>query len=265
MKKVLVIPFLFLAFNLFSQDTTYYGSDWKETEKANAEFYRALTKVDSLWKIEDFYIDNRLQMTGFLNEPIHTARHGEFKWYNEKGNLIQTGKYTNGKKDGELVFYFDNGEVEIVENYQNGIYHGPLRSYYPNGQFASKGEFVNGVLHGVIEYWFENGQLKSHSEYDNGKKVGEWKYYDESGKVTYNFLYQPKYEIIENKLAFEVPNEEWFRNKLVDNKKFIWHSFQRNLIKNKNGTNIKELAVKFNVTASQIRHILTGRRWGWLK
>ena len=238
MKKALFIPFLFLAFNLFSQDTTFYGSDWKETEKANAKYYRVLTKVDSLWKIEDYYIDNRLQMTGFLNKPIHTARHGEFKWYNEKGNLIQTGKYTNGKKDGELVFYFDNGEVEIVENYQNGIFHGPMSSYHPNGQLASKGEYVNGQLNGIIEYWFANGQLKSHSEFDNGKRVGEWTYYDETGNITYNPLYKSQYEIIENKLIFEIPNEEWFRNKFVENSSVIWHSFQRNPIKNKNGTNI---------------------------
>ncbi len=234
----LITTLFFIATNLFSQDTTFYDSDWKETEKDSAKYYRVLTQVDTLWKIEDYYIDNRLQMTGFLNKPVHTARHGEFKWYNEKGNLVQTGIYKDGKKDGEIVFYYDNGEIEIIENYKNGIYNGPLISYHPNGQIASKGEYVNGNLDGIIEYWFPNGQLKSHSEFDNGKRVGDWKYFDETGKLTYNPVYKSQFEIIENKLVFEIPNEEWFRNKLVDNGKFIWHSFQRNPIENKNGIKI---------------------------
>lgn len=238
MKKVLVIPFLFLAFNLFSQDTTYYGSDWKETERVNAEFYRVLTKVDSLWKIEDYYIDNRLQMTGFLNKPVHTSRHGEFKWYYENGNLNQTGQYKNGKPHGKLEFFYEDGKLESFSYYKNGALDGSFSSFHTDGQITAKGEYIDGKLNGIAEFWFPNGLLKSHSEFENGKKVGKWQYYDETGNLIEELLYYQKYEIIENKLVFEIPNQEWFRNKLVDNKRFIWHSFKRNPIKNKNGTNI---------------------------
>lgn len=239
MRQAFLITTLFLiATNLFSQDTTFYDSDWRETEKEKAKYYRVLTQVDSLWKIEDYFINNRLQMTGFLNKPVHTARHGDFKWFFESGKLSQTGQYLNGKKHGELVFYFENGQIEFVENYKNDVLHGPFSAYTADGQITAKGTFKDGKSDGITEYWYPNGQLKSHHEFENGKKVGKWQYYDESGNLLDEILYFSKYEIIENKLVFEIPNDNWFRNKLVDNNKFIWHSFKRNAIKNIEGRNI---------------------------
>ncbi|RKD96874.1 toxin-antitoxin system YwqK family antitoxin [Marinifilum flexuosum] len=238
MKKALIIPLLFFTLNAFSQDTIYFASDWEETEKTSAEYYRVLTKLDSLWKIEDYYIDNRLQMTGMLNKPFKSARHGEFIWYNPKGVIVQKGKYKNGKQNGEIIFYFDDGKTKTIENYQNGIFHGLMRSYYPDGQIESNGEYVNGNLHGVLEFWFPNGQLKIHSEFDNGKKVGEWRYFDEYGNLTYNPVYKKQYEILKNKLLFDIPNNEWFRNKYIRKNNVSWHSFQRNPIKNENGVDI---------------------------
>jgi len=238
MKVIFFILFLLITQYSFSQDTTYYSSDWKESDRSGAEFYRVLTKQDSLWKIEDYYINNRLQMTGYLNEPVNTARHGDFKWFNETGNVFQTGRYVNGKKDGELVFYFDNGQIENVENYKNGIFHGPFSGYYENGQMKVEGKYVDGNLDGIIKYWYSNGQLKSYHEFDNGKRVGKRQYYDLAGNIVEEYLYENKYEIIKNRLVFEIPNEEWFRNKLAVNQRFTWHSFKRNPIRNSDGIDV---------------------------
>ena len=235
MRKFFLIALLIIGFKGVSQDTTYYDSDWEETEEEKAEYYRVINELDSLWSIKDYYMDNKLQMTGTLNKPNHLARHGDFKWYYKGGGLKQTGQYSNGEKNGKLEFYFKNGELESIENYKNGVPHGPFCSYYSNGQISSKGKYLDGKLDGVIEFWYKNGQMKSHSNYHKGKKIGKWIYYDKEGNITNEFLFQTKYEIIEDKLIFEIPNGEWMRNKLQKNKNIEWHSFKRKGIKNDDG------------------------------
>ena len=52
---------------LYAQDTVtvYYDKDWKEIqEKEHASYYRKAFVENNIWKVNDYYMSYKLQMTG---------------------------------------------------------------------------------------------------------------------------------------------------------------------------------------------------------
>jgi hypothetical protein len=112
--------------------------------------------------------------------------HGSYKKFDGKENLIEEGKYKNGKKCGkwkktvphvsETISYHSKGshfQEEKVYNLdltgprliyshrrQNGILDGPFVSFYDNGQKWEEGTWKKGILVGERKAWHRNGTLK---------------------------------------------------------------------------------------------------------
>ncbi|MFC6103820.1 toxin-antitoxin system YwqK family antitoxin [Olivibacter domesticus] len=58
---------------------------------------------------------------------------GSFTDYNNDGNVILTGNYSNGKKDGVFTAYFPNGKVNWITTFKNGSAEGVSTYNYPDG------------------------------------------------------------------------------------------------------------------------------------
>lgn len=58
---------------------------------------------------------------------------GAFTDYNNDGNVILTGNYTNGKKEGVFTAYFPNGKVNWITTFKNGSAEGVSTYNYPDG------------------------------------------------------------------------------------------------------------------------------------
>ncbi|MBL0342636.1 MAG: rhomboid family intramembrane serine protease [Bacteroidetes bacterium] len=94
--------------------TLWYDSNWKETVKEKASFYRN-GHYDELGNthgiVKDYYLSGQLQMKGTY---VKNLEDGLFFYYNSDGSYSAYGKYVYGSKAGDW-FYFDDQGNKISE------------------------------------------------------------------------------------------------------------------------------------------------------
>ncbi|MCB0700069.1 MAG: energy transducer TonB [Chitinophagales bacterium] len=95
-------------------DTLFFNKQKTLAKSQNdIAYYRFVyrTDTDSIYKVEDYYINGQLQVVGFYKTHTHILlrtitsqvyRHGEFSYYNSNGELTLKEKYENGISIGEL-------------------------------------------------------------------------------------------------------------------------------------------------------------------
>ncbi len=232
------------------QDSVY--REWNEEGLLMVEGYYRNDRQAGTWRnfylngkeksVEDF-IKNRVYLLDFwLNDSLHTQtltkgtgqmmtfhptggikmyfeykeglKHGTCYELTLSGRPLESGKYTNGKKDstwtsvyysgipqkkcsyvegvltGEYTTFYENGQVNSHGFYTNGKKSGSWEWFKPDGLPEMKGEFLADQQHGKWTYWYESGELSYTAEFDNGKKSGEWKYYYKDGKPLKTGKYQ---------------------------------------------------------------------------
>ena len=121
---------------------------------------QGLFKVyDSIGNLEhyEFYNNNQLMYKGMYDSL--NLKSGEWTYFDEKNNMINTGYYTSNKKDKTWVYY------------------------YPNGVIQQKGSYILGKPTGEWTWWYNNNQLWRKEQYDKGKINGLVIEYDSLGKV----------------------------------------------------------------------------------
>jgi len=132
--------------------------------------------------------------------------HGYYKEYDERGRLLVTLLYDNGKVTGTEI---DNSaEIDIENRYDEAgklIYSGPFKEGVPVGihrEYNSDGTVRiasiyndNGVLisEGIVDDegnrngpwkdFFADGTLIAEGAYVNSRRTGIWKFYNASGKL----------------------------------------------------------------------------------
>lgn len=123
---------------------------------------------------------------------------GEFKFYDNNGNLVSIRTYetpggkalcemynfmgflhakgdlVNRKKEGEWIFYVNRGQDTVsIEHYNNGLLQDTLITYFSNGQIASRVNYDKGVKKGSYSEFYKNGQIEQKGFYVNGELNGE--------------------------------------------------------------------------------------------
>src|SRR5690606_13345758 len=89
-------------------------------------FYRIIerSKISKLFYVQDFYPNHVRQMEGWYNSLDPETRHGDFTWWNEKGQKHRAARFVNG----QLVKIMEWDEAskitlqqELVETVRNGV------------------------------------------------------------------------------------------------------------------------------------------------
>jgi antitoxin component YwqK of YwqJK toxin-antitoxin module len=131
---------------------------------------------------------------------------GEWKFYDDTGQLLGTGEYLNGKPyNGKFMAFQQEtsaeGETIEISTYLNGKIVGvEQRWYYENGQLAVIENLAsNGLQSGESKRYYENGQLGEIGNFLDGKQIGLWKAYDRTGKLTETKNYDNNGYLIETK------------------------------------------------------------------
>lgn len=155
MKSILFIYTIVHSTNSLAQeklDTIFYNDEWNVTTNIDSvTFYRIVTKLKSNYKVDDYYKNNILQMTGFYSSIDKEVKDGNFKFFYSSGKLESEGLYVNNLKEGEWKTYKDD-KLWILANYMNDSLHGSFTSYYKNGEVKrfdiySHGKLKNGVCY----------------------------------------------------------------------------------------------------------------------
>ncbi|SIS73418.1 Antitoxin component YwqK of the YwqJK toxin-antitoxin module [Zobellia uliginosa] len=92
---------------LAQQDTLWFDHNWNKTTKDNAHYYRPPVKKEtsSLYRINDYYLNGTLQMTGLSKFKDSVILEGKATWYRRDGKAMQTETYTNNKLNGLCTYY----------------------------------------------------------------------------------------------------------------------------------------------------------------
>jgi antitoxin component YwqK of YwqJK toxin-antitoxin module len=218
MKAFLFLLLCCISGSLFSQDTLiiYYDKDWKEIpNKEDAVFYRkAFPGINKSWSVRDYYISNKLQMTGTYSSKKMEKKHGSFINYHENGQVSSEGQYVKDKLEGKWTNYFENGQLQSMGMFTKNFLNGISVTWYENGQKKSEGNSVNGLKEGKWIYYYPDGVVQSEEEYENeptrickcvgyhengvvnykgdmlnGLTQGEWAYYNADGRLFFKGIF----------------------------------------------------------------------------
>ncbi|MBJ2175222.1 hypothetical protein JBL43_13295 [Aureibaculum sp. A20] len=98
-------------------------------------------------------------------------RNGEWKFYNESGNVIEIGNYLNDRKYGKWTSYYDNGQIKRVQLWKAGKIVEVISYFDENGKTLDKGTLKAGK--GTIKEYDANNKLVSTIEFVNGEEI-DW-------------------------------------------------------------------------------------------
>ena len=168
------------------------------------KFNRKQGKWISFWDNGKYHLEGT-----FRNDK----KHGYFKEYSEKGDLVGIEKYVDGILQLEAAEiqklevakeYYPDGKIKSTTLLRNGVREGISMEFSPEGEITQAIEYRNGIKAGeglVLEdgsrigHWKEyypEGSLKAEGDYDNGIKTGKWNYYHANGKLEQTGRYNNK-------------------------------------------------------------------------
>lgn len=130
MNKLFFSFFLFYCSGSFAQavsslvpvtDTIYYSKDWKKTTKAEAVYYRIISKQEDHYLLVNRYVSNNNPQLIAVSTSIEPPnKNGKAIFFTESGELQSQGSFVNDKESGPWKFYFENGGISSKGNYVNG-------------------------------------------------------------------------------------------------------------------------------------------------
>ena len=167
-------------------------------------------KPDQITESATYHENGRVKEQGLTRNG---KRHGEWKKYDQKGDLLLVAVYELGKVIGkrkpdkveELIEYHSNGRVKSKGLVKNKKRDGTWNVFDNRGKLIktivyADGKMINSTIHndekpklrdGSAVTYHKNGRIKETGKYSKGKKNGTWKEFDTRGKLLkvkiYNF------------------------------------------------------------------------------
>lgn len=202
------------------------------------------------WK--EFYPSEQIKNEG---DYFNNQKDGYWKSYDDKGLLISTVKYNEGKliENAEEVDFLDirktfhpNGQVATICNYNGqGNREGICREYdttgavtgatvYRNGKLLGKGMAdKDGIKTGHWIEYYDDGVLRAEGDYKKGEKFGEWIFYYREGNVEQKGSFT-KDELYDGKWSWYHKNGNLWREEVyyygLENGPFVEYSDSNTVI-----------------------------------
>ncbi|MCC5918684.1 MAG: hypothetical protein JJU02_15285 [Cryomorphaceae bacterium] len=170
------------------------------TKKRQINRYDQSGKKISTWM--EFHPNMRIKWEGSYTDDL---KHGYFKYYTSKGDLIKTERWIMGvlqepdsdteKLEIRKQINPETGKISHVGSYLQGKKEGVHRAYDDDGNVIGGGIYSAGFLlaEGITDdqgrrqkhwkFYYQTGELKEEGGYRDGKKHGKWTYYFMNGKV----------------------------------------------------------------------------------
>ena len=168
----------------------YKTPDGKVINGTYTTFYKngqVMEKVDykdGVFKKKDRYYWPSKYLTSLTFKD--GLMHGEYKRWNDNGDLMVSGTYTDGHMHGEWKSWY-NDRLSTLSNYKDGELNGQQKVWHTHtdGRLRNLEHYKNGKWHGEVKEWCDNGQISIHSNYKDGKEHGERKEWHKNGRLSY--------------------------------------------------------------------------------
>ncbi|MDE1207661.1 toxin-antitoxin system YwqK family antitoxin [Tenacibaculum larymnensis] len=176
---------LFTATSFAQQDTLWFDGGWNKTTKDKAHFYRPPAKKEkrNLYRINDYYINGNLQMTGLSKFKDSVHLEGTATWYQPDGKVMQTETYKNNKLNGVSTYYrYDDCDDNNTNETVAGV------------KYIKEAGADDDCIYNIREITYKDNHHIKEILYDTNKKgarkesyykkgsIHKKKYYDTNGK-----------------------------------------------------------------------------------
>jgi len=220
MRKLIIIPVLFLGLHAFGQHDTLNRLDregkktgyWISRDAAGQKVYEGAFKAgkpegrfirfheNGKTRAEMNYLPDGVKVETRLFDPQGRLRaegtyhnqlkDGPWSFYSEKNKLIYRIHYSLGKIHGEALRYDAAGTLIEQTHWDKNILNGFQVIFYSDQKPQAKISYHNGVIDGPYELLFHNGIPEVQGTYAAGLKTGKWSYYKDNGDIDYMLNYK---------------------------------------------------------------------------
>lgn len=189
MKKILL---LFFTINSYCQivDTVYFNKSWEPDSPKGYDYYRIIEKLDTVFKITDYYKSGVIQMTGFvdlhadISNIVFIDKVGPFFWYDKHGRIKSKSVYRPLQFlvfESDSIIFVPNIDSTLINKF---VY---IEFYYKDGKLQSKGySFEDCLPHFKWEFFDKKGQIKEIHHYNFGESDGTSQLFY-NGKLAYEW------------------------------------------------------------------------------
>jgi uncharacterized protein len=188
--RLIFLNFLFILTSLnyvIAQDTItiYFNKNWTEIpDKNQATFFRkAFLDSNKTWTVHDYYISNKIQMTGAFKSKRFNNKQGHFIYFYENGKKASEGECVNNKNEGFWTYWHENGQKKSEGKFTNDLKQDRWTYWHENGQRKSEGMYMDNNAEGKWEYWFDGGEKQSEGKFFHNRKEGDWNFFYKTGQL----------------------------------------------------------------------------------
>ncbi|MGG6230754.1 toxin-antitoxin system YwqK family antitoxin [Tenacibaculum sp. SDUM215027] len=178
---------LFTATTFAQQDTLWFDGGWDKTTKDKAHFYRPLVKKEkrNLYRINDYYINGNLQMTGLskFKDALHLE--GAATWYRHDGNVMQTETYKDNKLNGVSTYY---KYVECDDK--------PAQKVISGVEYINEASADDYCIYNIREITYKDNHHIKEIRYDTDKNGAREVYYYKKGRIHKKMYYDTNGKLI---------------------------------------------------------------------
>jgi len=136
--------------------------------------------------------------------------HGEWKMWDQAGNLIGAGEYRNNQREGTWFRVHTAKDAELFAAMPYSQFTAPFRSEATfkdgklegkwvisdsEGRIASESEYSNGVLNGISKWHLVSGSLMKEATYENGLLNGLVRTFDADSTLIDEQKYEEGHKI----------------------------------------------------------------------
>ncbi len=176
-------------------------------------------------------------------------KEGVFRNYNTKNTVSTVQEFSNDLPDGIFLKFGDNGALELEESYSKGLLDGRRVQYRFGGIRKSVEYFKNGKLDGNKIVFYESGFKQEDANYKDGLRESVTTWYNQSEIPTIQYTYRAGMMNGPAKTFFYNSNVQTEGMYLNDQEDGEWKHYDEkgNFIKSvfyKNGKMIKEVIQK---------------------
>ena len=199
---------------LYKNGISQYRKIYDQYGNLIKEYYHNNDKIEGIYKkyitIYKYYTKSTIQEYKYFISQIRNYMngnlHGEWKFYNEKGQILEYSLYRNNIciQRYQHIYKDDKIYIKNIINYINGKMEGKIKTYnlsdYMDDDHIIYKEtnHINGQKNGISKKYIDN-QLTEVSNYKNNKLIG-YKLTDTGFKSCYYSMFSLTfYKIIKNK------------------------------------------------------------------
>ena len=150
--------------------------------------------------------------------------HGEWKMWDEAGNLIGAGEYRNNHREGQWFRIHSAKDAPLFSTMPYSEFSAPFRSEATfkdgkldgkwaitdsEGRVVSEAEYANGVLNGASKWHYVSGSLMKEASYENGLLNGLVRTYDANSTLIEEEKFEEGHKIAMKIERNKAGQKEW--------------------------------------------------------